>query len=165
MQAHSAPLGIVFYQWKKEYSFGCKGSFPKEYDGYAFIAFHGSWNRSPSTGYKVVFVKMTPEGKVKGGAVDLMAHEGTKKEWTDGFRPVDLDFDRCGRLLVSSDGTRPFYKGSKVIRLSYDNTTSLLGACCGEASTGYSHTEEGIGLELIVLIVVVVVVVGVVCPD
>jgi glucose/arabinose dehydrogenase len=187
MQAHSTPLGIVFYQWKKMEK-GCTGSFPKEYDGYAFIAFHGSWNRSPSTGYKVVFVKMTPEGKVKGGAVDLMAHEGTKTKWTDGFRPVDLDFDRCGRLLVSSDGTRPFYEGSKVIRLSYDNTTTTAIKTNNKTTydnttydnttydnttydnTTYDNTtydttttiKTDVGLEWIVLMVVVVVVVGVV---
>src|SRR5690554_5503055 len=45
MQAHSAPLGITFYDGDM---------FPEEYHGDLFIAFHGSWNRSVPTGYKVV---------------------------------------------------------------------------------------------------------------
>lgn len=53
MQAHSAPLGIRFYQWKdaSERPAECHGAFPQEMDGYAFIAFHGSWNRDIPTGY------------------------------------------------------------------------------------------------------------------
>ena len=49
MQAHSAPLGIVFYKWKppEELPDVCTDidPFPQSMDGYAFIAFHGSWNR------------------------------------------------------------------------------------------------------------------------
>ena len=49
MQAHSAPLGIVFYKWKPrdELPEICANvdPFPQRMDGYAFIAFHGSWNR------------------------------------------------------------------------------------------------------------------------
>ena len=54
LQAHSAPLGLVFY----------KGAmFPAEYQGDLFVAFHGSWNRSVPTGYKVVRVKMNGRGE------------------------------------------------------------------------------------------------------
>ena len=45
MQAHSAPLGLTFYNGNQ---------FPEEYKGDLFVAFHGSWNRSIPTGYKVV---------------------------------------------------------------------------------------------------------------
>lgn len=44
-QAHSAPLGMAFYMG---------GQFPAEYQGDAFVAMRGSWNRSQPTGYKVV---------------------------------------------------------------------------------------------------------------
>lgn len=47
MPAHSAPLGLVFYTGAQ---------FPSEYRGDLFIAFHGSWNRTEPTGYKVVRV-------------------------------------------------------------------------------------------------------------
>lgn len=46
-KAHSAPLGLVFYDG---------GQFPEAYSGDAFVAFHGSWNASVPTGYKVVRV-------------------------------------------------------------------------------------------------------------
>src|SRR5690606_15968402 len=49
MQAHSAPLGLTFYDGEM---------FPEEYRGDLFIAFHGSWNRSVPTGYSVVRLPM-----------------------------------------------------------------------------------------------------------
>jgi len=60
MQAHSAPLGLTFYNWSENLSTadGCRGAVPfsQSMDGYAFIAFHGSWNRDVPTGYKIVYV-------------------------------------------------------------------------------------------------------------
>ena len=47
LQAHSAPLGIGFYTGDM---------FPAAYRNDAFVAFHGSWNRTAPTGYKVVRV-------------------------------------------------------------------------------------------------------------
>ena len=44
-QAHSAALGAVFYTARQ---------FPREYQGDAFVAFHGSANRANRTGYKIV---------------------------------------------------------------------------------------------------------------
>lgn len=41
--------------------------------------------------------------------------------WEDGFHPVDLSFDSCGRPVVSSDGSRVsgVYKGSKLVQIKY----------------------------------------------
>ena len=120
MQAHSAPLGLVFYQWvpPSERPSQCQGgAFPQSMDGFAFIAFHGSWNREVPTGYKVVYVAMDEQGRVIGEPVDLLAHIPLNARWDDGFRPVDVDFDACGRLIVSSDGNQ---SGSKVVRIEYD---------------------------------------------
>jgi len=120
MQAHSAPLGITFYNWKNttEMPVECEGgAFPRLLDGFAFIAFHGSWNRAIPTGYKVVYVVMDENGRASGQPVDLLAHAGSGSRWGDGFRPVDVDFDACGRLLVSSDGTSG--SGSKIVRIEY----------------------------------------------
>jgi len=119
MQAHSAPLGITFYEWKSQRPSGCSGGFPKSMDGYAFIPFHGSWNRDIPTGYKVTYVAMDSTGNVITGtkAKDLLKHIPSEAQWPDGFRPVDAAFDSCGRLIVTSDGTDG--KGSKVVRLSY----------------------------------------------
>jgi hypothetical protein len=124
MQAHSAPLGITFYNWKpseeRPVECGGSGAFPKEMDGYAFIAFHGSWNRNIPTGYKVVYVAMDNNGNAIGETVDLLAHVPPNAPWEDGFRPVDVDFDDCGRLVVTSDGAAPERSGSKVVRIEYD---------------------------------------------
>jgi hypothetical protein len=121
MQAHSAPLGIVFFQWKapEDLPTECdaSSSFPAEMNGYAFMAFHGSWNRDVPTGYKVVYVPMDSNGDALGDPVDLLAHKPPNAKWEDGFRPVDVDFDDCGRLLVSSDGSNG--QGSKIVRLEY----------------------------------------------
>ena len=86
-------------------------------DGFAFIAYHGSWNRDVPTGYKVVYVEMSANGDPVGGPIDLLAHQAPDADWEDGFRPVDVAFDACGRLLVTSDGTRG--RGSKVVRIDY----------------------------------------------
>ena len=121
MQGHSAPLGITFFNFTSpdDRSEFCNGteSFPKEMDGYAFIAYHGSWNRDVPTGYKVVYVQMDENGDAIGEPIDLLSHEPPNAQWEDGFRPVDVDFDVCGRLLVTSDGTNG--NGSKVVRLEF----------------------------------------------
>lgn len=67
--AHWAPNDLLFYSGKK---------FPAKYQGGAFIAFHGSWNRAPEpqAGYKVVFQPM------KNGEAD-----GAFVEFADGFAP------------------------------------------------------------------------------
>lgn len=106
MPSHSAPLGMTFYNWRDiSQELGCVGSFPKSMDKYAFIAFHGSWNRDPPTGYKVVFVPFDDEGNPTGQPIDLFRHDGDSAEWSSGSRPVDIKFDPCGRLYMTDDGT------------------------------------------------------------
>lgn len=115
MPAHSAPLGITFYKWNDgPQEGGCEGGFPKGMDKYAFIAYHGSWNRSPPTGYKVVFVPFDSEGNPTNLPIDLFRHGGESAKWSGSdIRPVDLQFDSCGRLFVTEDGT------GSVIKISY----------------------------------------------
>jgi glucose/arabinose dehydrogenase len=133
MQAHSAPLGMTFYKYSASRpSPECDGvqPFPASMDGDAFIAFHGSWNRYVATGYKVVHVPVTDDGTgVVGGIgadpVDLLKHQGNDPRWSDGFRPVGVSFDACGRLLVSSDGTQG--QGMKIVRIEQGNATSTPG--------------------------------------
>jgi glucose/arabinose dehydrogenase len=135
MQAHSAPLGITFYQWTDPETrpHHCANviAFPVAMDGFAFMAFHGSWNRKVPNGYKVVYVPMDENGNVIQSdddnndgldyypVVDLLAHASNTAQWEDGFRPVDVEFDSCGRLLVSSDGSRRngVFEGSKIVRI------------------------------------------------
>lgn len=106
MPSHSAPLGLTFYNWiDMSQTAECTGGFPRSMDKYAFIAFHGSWNRDPPTGYKVVFVPFDNQGNPTGQQpIDLFRHDGDTAEWSSGSRPVDLQFDHCGRLYVTDDG-------------------------------------------------------------
>jgi glucose/arabinose dehydrogenase len=91
-QPHSAPLGIVFYPG---------GQFPAEYDGEAFVAFHGSWNRAKRTGYKVVRLPMK-DGKPTGAYEDFLTGFVTDDQRVWG-RPVDVAVTKDGALLVTDD--------------------------------------------------------------
>ncbi|KAG7347166.1 L-sorbosone dehydrogenase [Nitzschia inconspicua] len=132
LQAHSAPLGIAFYRWSSEVPIQCLGveAFPQWMDGFAFIAYHGSWNRDVPTGYKVVYIAMNETGDAISSPIDLLAHQPPNARWDDGFRPVDGDFDVCGRLLVTSDGTGN--SGSKIVRIEWK------GLSCEEPSSSPS---------------------------
>jgi hypothetical protein len=118
----------------------CDGTaFPEEMNGFAFIAFHGSWNRDPPTGYKVVYVPMDDNGDAIGNPFDLLAHEGQDAKWEDGFRPVDVDFDDCGRFLLSSDGSNGH--GKKLVRIDYGGpgvTSTCNRPLCKEGGGGSS---------------------------
>jgi glucose/arabinose dehydrogenase len=143
MQAHSAPLGVVFYNHTSKRPDGCTGGFPASMDGYAFIAFHGSWNRDIPTGYKVVYVPMNADGRVNASEPsDLLRRASSAAQWDSGFRPVDVDFDDCGRLLLTSDGTKG--KGSMVVRVAYD-LDGASGACCGDTSASLNNTIPSAG--------------------
>lgn len=107
-QAHSAPLGLSFYDNKM---------FPPEYRGDLFVAFHGSWNRSVPTGYKVVRVRMK-DGKPDG--VEDFAFGWMTGKSKFG-RPVDVLVGKEGELYVSDDLGGVIYK----ITTNKDNTTKL----------------------------------------
>jgi hypothetical protein len=67
-----------------------------------------------------VYIPMDADGNPSGSPVDLLAHEPPNAKWDNGFRPVDVSFDDCGRLLLSSDGTSG--RGSSIVRIGYDGT-------------------------------------------
>ena len=90
--AHTAPLGL---------SFATNAKLGKPFTNGAFIGLHGSWNRKPLAGYKVVFVNFDANGKPKGLPVDLLT-EFLNDDEARG-RPVDVLIDSAGSLLVSDD--------------------------------------------------------------
>lgn len=90
-QAHSAPLGLCFYTGDQ---------FPAEYRGQVFVCFHGSWNRTVPTGYKVVLVKVQDNRPVS--YQDFMTGFLTRSGDVPG-RPVDPVVGRDGALYVSDD--------------------------------------------------------------
>jgi glucose/arabinose dehydrogenase len=104
IQAHSAILGMVFYQGRM---------FPSEYRGDAFAALHGSWNRTQRTGYKIIRIRFK-NGKPVGGYDDFltgwMAAPDKKEVWG---RPVGLLVLPDGSMLITDDGA------NKIWRVSY----------------------------------------------
>lgn len=100
MQAHSAPLGLGFYQG---------AAFPAGYDGDLFIAFHGSWNRSVPTGYKVVRARFGPDGKPTGQVEDFITGWLTPSGDVWG-RPVAPIAGADGALYVTDDKLGVVYR-------------------------------------------------------
>lgn len=102
-QAHSAPLGITFIQ---------SSQFPSDWQGDLLVAYHGSWNRSQPTGYKVV--RMDVEGNSIKGAEDFITgflpQDVTNGPASAYGRPVDIIFDSQGNLYISDDKAGMVYK-------------------------------------------------------
>jgi glucose/arabinose dehydrogenase len=99
VQAHSAPLSMIFYD---------SDQFPDEYRGDAFVALHGSWNRAKRTGYKVVRVPLD-HGSPKGVYEDFLTGFVTPQGNVWG-RPVGLTVMKDGSLLVSEDGNNSIWR-------------------------------------------------------
>ena len=97
MQAHSAPLGLAYYNGTK---------WPAEYRNSLFVAFHGSWNRAEKTGYKVVRIDLDDE---QPQAKDFAQGWLTEGEEVLG-RPVDIVFDEEENMYVSDDGEGKIYR-------------------------------------------------------
>lgn len=146
LQPHTAPLGITFFNASKRLSANCSGSFPAWMDGDAFIGYHGSWNRNPSIGYKVVRVPMTLNGYPRSEALNFLCHNGATANWRTGFRPVDVKFDNCNRLLISSDGTTDYQTrtstGAGFVVVTWDCVQCGAGQtgpqCCSTRATNVS---------------------------
>ncbi len=95
---HGAALGMKFYNGKM---------FPKEYRGRAFIAEHGSWNRSRKIGYRILSVPV--EGTEKARKPEVFAEGWLQGENAWG-RPVDLLVLPDGSMLVSDDQEGLIYR-------------------------------------------------------
>ena len=90
--SHVASLGLVFNT--------PSSSMPANLREGAFVGEHGSWDRSPPSGYKVVFVPFH-EGKPSGKPIDVVT--GFLTNGTAKGRPVGLAMDRTGALLIADD--------------------------------------------------------------
>ncbi|HEX9753084.1 MAG TPA: sorbosone dehydrogenase family protein [Methyloceanibacter sp.] len=89
---HVAPLGLAFVQGDR---------LPDQFRNGAFIGEHGSWNRDPFSGYKVVFVPFS-DGQPAGQPVDVLTGFLSDRGEAQG-RPVGVAMDRSGALLVADD--------------------------------------------------------------
>jgi glucose/arabinose dehydrogenase len=90
--AHTASLGLAFYTGT---------ALLERYRGGAFIGQHGSWNREPRSGYKVIFVPFV-DGRPAGGPEDVLTGFVDESGHALG-RPVGVAVDRGGALLVADD--------------------------------------------------------------
>ena len=97
---HTASLGLSFAQGS---------TLPNLTEG-AFVGQHGSWNRKPHSGYKVIFVPFA-DGKPTGMPVDVLTGFLNADEKAMG-RPVGVVIDKQGDLLVADD------VGNKIWRVS-----------------------------------------------
>ena len=102
VQAHSAALGIAFYPQSG-------GTFPADYAGDAFLSFHGSWNRSVKTGYKIVRVHFEGGKPVK--MTDFVT--GLGDNGGEVGRPVDVQIAPDGSLLFTDDGMGRLWRVSR----------------------------------------------------
>ena len=82
---HVAPLRLVFAQGTL---------LPEKFRNGAFIGEHGSWNRNPRSGYKVVFVPFT-NGRPNGAPIDVLTDFVNDKDEAHG--PTCRRCDRQGR--------------------------------------------------------------------
>jgi glucose/arabinose dehydrogenase len=89
---HTASLGLIFYT---------ASALPERFRGGAFIGQHGSWNRKPLSGYKVIYVPFA-DGKPSGMAEDILTGFVNGEGEARG-RPVGVTVDAAGALLLADD--------------------------------------------------------------
>jgi glucose/arabinose dehydrogenase len=92
LSSHVAPLGVAMYTGT---------GLPANFRNGAFVGEHGSWNRTPLNGYKVVFVPFSG-GRPSGPAQDVVTGFLDANNHAHG-RPVGLAVDRTGGLLIADD--------------------------------------------------------------
>ncbi|HEX4083993.1 MAG TPA: PQQ-dependent sugar dehydrogenase [Chthoniobacteraceae bacterium] len=109
LQSHTAPLEMCFYT-------GASGPalFPAQYRGDAFVACHGSWNRTGRTGYKVIRVRLkdgVPTGEYDDFLTGFVVNDA--EVWG---RPVGVTEAHDGALLVSEDGNGTLWRIAPLAR-------------------------------------------------
>lgn len=99
IQAHSAPLGLLFLQ---------NTAAPSLYRDGVAVALHGSWNRTQKAGHKVIYFPWNPVTQLPSDEMDLVTG------WADAFsnwgRPVDVAVDPSGAIFISDDQAGVIYK-------------------------------------------------------
>jgi len=105
LRSHSAPVGLTF---------STGNSFPKEFQGGAFIGLHGSWNAAQARGYHVVYVPWV-NGKPADYSIVFLSgfwSQGEKKAEVWG-RPAGVAMAKDGSLLVADDVGNVVWRVSK----------------------------------------------------
>jgi glucose/arabinose dehydrogenase len=105
---HTGSLGLAFYEGDL---------LPPRYRGGAFVAQHGSWNREPLSGYRVIFVPFA-NGRPAGAAEEVLTGFVSVDEKAHG-RPVGVAVDGLGAVLVADD------VGNVIWRLGAESSTRI----------------------------------------
>ncbi len=101
-QAHSAALGMQFYQGS---------TFPERYQNGAFAAFRGSWNRNEGTGYKIVFIPFNQDNRPEGYYEDFVTGFLTDPDGPVTWgRPVGMLALPDGSLLFTEEANGRIYR-------------------------------------------------------
>ncbi len=104
LQAHSAALGLAFIP---------EEGWPEDMRNDLLVAYHGSWNRSEPTGYKVVRFNLDADRNVVGGPIDFLSGFLTTNYTADALgRPVDIMAEPGGMVYISDDHVGAIYKVS-----------------------------------------------------
>jgi glucose/arabinose dehydrogenase len=119
---HTASLGLAYSE---------SNSLPASFRQGMFVGQHGSWNRKPRSGYKVLFVPFSG-GRPAGPAVDVLTGFVNNEGEANG-RPVGVAFDKTGALLVADDVGNTVWRVSSAT--DADRNTTRLRSASGPEST------------------------------
>jgi glucose/arabinose dehydrogenase len=117
LSSHVAPLGVAMYK--------AGGGLPPSYQNGAFVGEHGSWDRVPFNGYKVVFVPFSG-GKPSGQAQDVVTGFLDANGDARG-RPVGVALDHAGGLLIADDLGDTVWRVSAASATSSNPTSTTIG--------------------------------------
>jgi glucose/arabinose dehydrogenase len=120
--AHAAPIGMAFYTG---------AMFPPEYQGDAFVAMRGSWNRSQPSGYEVVRVRFNDAGEpesLEPFMTGWLLSEGVPDPANPGQNKVG-QFGRVAGVAVWTDGSLLISEdqGGVIYRVTYDGSVQTEG--------------------------------------
>ena len=127
--AHSAPLGLAFFPAAQQGKASLAPSereekWPEEYWHNLLVAYHGSWNRTEPTGYKIVRYKLDSQGQYLGEEDFITGWftpptAGQAQEGALG-RPVDIMIQPGGKIYISDD------KAGVIYRVAYNAPNDLI---------------------------------------
>ncbi len=115
LPAHSAPLGLAFIP---------ETGWPEDYRNDLLVAFHGSWNRTEPTGYKIAHVKLDSQGKMES-MEDFISGWLSKDGKTSLGRPVGLLALPGGIMYITDDKAGVVYKVEYVKATTLNNQDAI----------------------------------------
>ncbi len=128
---HTASLGLAYSE---------SNALPAQFQRGMFVGQHGSWNRRPRSGYKVLFVPFDADGRPSGKPVDVLT--GFLDDKGDAYgRPVGVALDKAGALLVADDVGDTVWRVSAATTAPETHTASATSADEGSATGGAANNR------------------------